>query len=196
VPKTSPTAASGPLICPSAGTVGSVADDADARRSFAVPRRAGQLEGIDLDQLNPADPDDRHLLILAGHPELSAAIENNVRELMLHGRTVNPQLHITLHEVVANQLWDDTPHEVWRTAQRLLGRGYDRHAVLHMLASVVSDQLWDALHDHRPIDPERYDLALRKLPESWEATRPAAPFAHRRPTGRTTARTKRRGRPR
>jgi Domain of unknown function (DUF1841) len=109
--------------------------------------------------LNPADPDDRHLLILAGHPELSNAIANNVRELKLHRQTMNPLLHITLHEVVANQLWDDTPSEAWRTAQRLLGRGYDRHEVLHMLASVVSDQLWDALHDHRPIDPERHDRA-------------------------------------
>jgi hypothetical protein len=89
-----------------------VPDDAEARRSFAFPPRSGPLEGIDLDQLNLADPDDRHLLILAAHPELQDAIENEVRELKLHGQTVNPLLHITLHEVVANQLWDDNPRGV------------------------------------------------------------------------------------
>jgi hypothetical protein len=65
---------------------------------------------------------DRHLLILAYHPELQDAIENQVPELKLHGETVNPQLHVTLHEIVANQLWDDNPRRAWRTAQRLLGR--------------------------------------------------------------------------
>jgi hypothetical protein len=89
-----------------------VPDDAEARQSLAFPPRSGPLEGIDLDQLNMADPDDRHLLILAAHPELQDAIENEVREHKLHGQTVNPHRHIKLHEVVANQLWDDNPRGV------------------------------------------------------------------------------------
>jgi hypothetical protein len=172
-----------------------VPEDADARRSFVCPPRTGVLRGIDLAYLDPADPDERHLLILADHPELQSAIEREEREVKMHGQTINPFLHIAMHEVVANQLWDDNPPEAWRTAQRLLGMGYARHDVLHMMASVVSDQLYDALQQHRVIDLENYEAALGALPDSWEAMRPADNTAHRRPRPRrTTGRTKRRRR--
>jgi hypothetical protein len=66
--------------------------------------------------------------------------------------TVNPVLHIAMHEIVANQLWANDPPEMWETAARLLAAGYERHEVLHMLASVVSDELFEALR--RPVVSE------------------------------------------
>jgi hypothetical protein len=170
----------------------SIDDEVGRRRSFACPQRTGDIEGVDLAYLNPDDLDDRRVLILADHPELRAAVENEIREVKLQGQIVNPELHITLHEVAANQLWNDDPPEAWRTAQRLLRMGYDRHEVLHMLTWVVSERLWHALREHRPIDPERYDAALRQLPESWEAERPAAAPKGKQPRRRATARPKRR----
>lgn len=167
-------------------------DEAGRRRLFACPRRTGEVQGIDLAYLDPDDPDDRRFLILADHPELAAVIEEEIREVELQGQTVNPQMHITLHEVVANQLWDDTPPEAWRTAQRLLRMGYDRHEVLHMLARAVSVQLWRVLREHQPNDPERYDAALRQLPESWEAERRAGGPQRKQPRRRATGRPKRR----
>ena len=31
---------------------------------------------------------------------------------------MNPRLHLKMHEIVATQLWDDSPPEVWDTAAR------------------------------------------------------------------------------
>jgi hypothetical protein len=40
----------------------------EERRAFAVPPADGQIEGIDLASLDPADEDHRHWLILAELP--------------------------------------------------------------------------------------------------------------------------------
>jgi hypothetical protein len=53
---------------------------------------------------------------------------------------MNPRRHLTMHEVVATQLWEDSPPEAWGTARRLLKAGYERHEILHMLSRPVSEQ--------------------------------------------------------
>ena len=161
-------------------------DDAERRRSFACPAQTGDVQGIDLAVLDPNDRDDRRFLILADHPELHDAIRNDAQEIRVDGQAVNPKLHIALHEVVANQLWDDNPKEVWPTAQRLRTMGYERHDVLHMLASVVSDLIWGALREQRTFNPERYDAALNELPNSWQAVPGAARPSHRKSRLRST----------
>jgi Domain of unknown function (DUF1841) len=143
----------------------------EERRRFAVPAATGEFDEIDLAYLDPADEDERRILILAEHPELYDAIEAGLDEIHQHGTTINPTLHIAMHEIVANQLWDDDPPEVWHTAQRLLNAGYERHEVLHMLASVNSDAVYDALHDEKPADLDAMRAALAALPESWERRR-------------------------
>src|SRR5438477_10184017 len=117
----------------------------EERRRFAVPPATGEYLEIDLAFLDPADPDERRILIEAEHPELHAALESDRHEIHLGGETISPTLHISMHEVVANQLWDDDPPEVWRTAQRLLASGYVRHEVLHMLGSFVARGVFDIL---------------------------------------------------
>ena len=92
---------------------------------------------------------------------------------------MNPRLHLAMHEIVATQLWDDSPPEVWDTAVRLLEAGYEQHEVLHMLAGPVVDQVWGALHDERAYDRERHLAALRALPGSWERERTTRTAANR-----------------
>ena len=147
----------------------------DDRRHFAVPPTTGEFEGIDLAFLDPDDADDRRILILAEHPELHRAIDAGLNEIHLQGNTISPELHVAMHEIVANQLWADDPPEVWQTATRLLDAGYERHEVLHMLASVVSDDVYQVLHDHNAVDPDKTRAALRALPGSWELQRDAIP---------------------
>lgn len=144
-----------------------VSDD-DRRRRFACPPRRGTLDDIDLSLLDPADPDDRGMLILAEHPELAEAIECGEDEVLVGDETVNPRLHITMHEIVATQLWADDPPEVWVTAKRLLAAGYERHDVLHMLGSALMGEIWDVLQDRgSPQDRSGYVQRLEALPESW-----------------------------
>ena len=135
------------------------------------PPARGTLGNVDLWLLDPADPDDRGFLVLAEHPELAEAIERGDEEVVVGGEPVNPRLHLTLHEVVASQLWDGDPPEAWQTAQRLLAAGYERHEILHMLAAVVAREVFGLLAEGQAVDPAGYVRALAGLPESWEAAR-------------------------
>jgi hypothetical protein len=148
-----------------------MSDERDRRLAFAVPSIADPDAGTEW--LDPADADDRALLIRAAHPELDTEAETVVVE----GREMNPRLHLTIHEIVATQIMDDDPPEVWATAQRLHGLGYGRHEILHMLGAAMTPQLWAALHDQSEYDLDEHRAALDALPESWERDRPggAAP---------------------
>ncbi len=129
------------------------------------------MDGIDLAFLNPSDADDRSLLIAFEHPELDRAREKGIEEVVVDGETIRPGLHLTIHEVVANQIWDGNPEVTWRTAERLTGLSYDRHEVLHMAGQVVAEEIWAALREERLHTPELMAAGLAALPESWEALR-------------------------
>jgi hypothetical protein len=143
--------------------------DRDPRLTFAIPPIAEPREGMQW--LDPADADDRALLIAAAHPELDTEAET----ALVEGREINPGLHLTIHEIIATQIVDDDPPEVWATARRLRKLGYGRHEVLHMLGAAMSPQLWDALQNQREYDLEAHRAALAALPESWERARPGGP---------------------
>ena len=154
-------------------SVGWVSDD--ERRLFAVPALSGEFDGIELSLLDPDDEDDRAVLILAEHPELRSAVESGRDTVHHHGRAVNPALHLAMHQIVASQLLANEPPLMWDTAKRLEGDGYDRHDVLHMLASVVSGDVYSVLHDNQPPDRARTRAALDALPGSWEQLREQIP---------------------
>lgn len=143
-------------------------DDAQ-RRHFACPPRRGHFQDLDLSLLDPADPDDRRVLILSEHPDMAEAIERGEHELVIDGEPMNPNLDITFHEVTANQLWDDTPPEVWQAARRLLAAGLEPHDIMHALATAVAGEMWQMLHEQAEFDRERYVRALE------EAVSEAAP---------------------
>lgn len=133
------------------------------RRRFAVPTIVTSVDGDGVIELDPADEDQRELLILDEHPEYRAVLDDPVSDELVGG--ANPRLHVALHQIIANQLWDDTPPEVWQAARRLLARGHDRHAILHALAYELSHELYPALTGHRVPDPDMttYRVRLGKL---------------------------------
>jgi hypothetical protein len=71
-----------------------------------------------------------------------------------------------MHQVVANQLLADDPPQTWQTAQRLAGLGYDGHSIMHMIASLVSEDVYWALMAPQP-DPATYAWRLSELPGDW-----------------------------
>jgi hypothetical protein len=75
------------------------------RRSWALPRAHGTYRGLDLG-LDPGDEDDRAMLIEALHPEFADALQGE-DDVIVGGETVNPRLHVAMHQVVANQLLAD-----------------------------------------------------------------------------------------
>jgi hypothetical protein len=150
------------------------ADDAE-RLAFAIPPVDDPPDWIEIEVLDPAEPDDRALLIRAAHPEFDAAITDGRETAVADGQEINPRLHLAIHEVVANQLIGGDPPVVWATAQRLRTLGYDRHEILHMLGRAMSDELWDALQGRSGYDYAAHVAALDALPDSWERQRPSGP---------------------
>ncbi len=121
-------------------------DDVAARQVWAIPPRRGTLRGVDLAFLDPSDSDDRSLLVEAEHPEFARALRQH-EDVDVDGATVDPRLHLALHEIVAKQLWDGQPPETWAAAQRLTGLGFDRHDVFHALMRAVSDIVYAAMQE-------------------------------------------------
>lgn len=70
------------------------------------------------------------MLIRAAHPELDTDAETT----LVDGEEMSPRLHLTI-QVIATQLADDDPPDVWATAQRLRKLGYGRHEILLMLGA-------------------------------------------------------------
>jgi hypothetical protein len=97
--------------------------EALARRAFAFPLLRGTYHGIDLAELDPADPADRRSLLAADHEDQ-------------FGPPVSDQ-HLERHVALADRLWRDDPPELWDAAQRLLDLGEDRHSVLHALMTAI-----------------------------------------------------------
>ena len=146
-------------------------EDQRARQEFvADPAVMAELQ---LRHEDLADEDVRASVIRHEHPELEEAIRAGVREIDGPNGPMNPRLHLLLHGIVATQLWDNTPPEVWGTAKRLLDSGYERHEILHMLGRPVAEQVWEAWHDERVYDRDAHVAALAALPGSWERTRGA-----------------------
>ena len=160
-------------------------DDMQRRRFVAD---ADVLAALEMTLAQLADPDARSLVIRHEHPELEAALHDDADEVDLGDGPFNPRLHLAMHEVVATQLWDGDPPEVWETAMRLRDAGYERHEILHMLSRPVSEQVWRAWHDDQPYERARHVAALRALPGSWERERSARSATKRHERAQTQAR--------
>ena len=108
--------------------------------------RARHLQGLDLELLNPlGDEDELRFLIEARHTEYEDALRSH-EEVIVDGEPFSPRLHVAMHQVVANQLLaDNCTRETWRTVQRLFGLGYDWHNVMHMIAALVSKDVYTPL---------------------------------------------------
>lgn len=142
---------------------------------FVMPYYGTTIQGEDFPKLNPADPDERSLLIKGDHPEYHQALADPTAEGEIDG--VSPRLHLSMHEVIANQLWADDPPEAWRAARRLRERGMDRHDVLHELMGVLIEHMHPALARREPFDAHAYRRALNNLGRDAVAT--ATPPRHK-----------------
>jgi Domain of unknown function (DUF1841) len=135
------------------------------RRMFAAPTVGTRIGDEEFPFLDPSDPDDRGMLIEGEHPEYHEALADGGSDTV---DGVNPRLHITVHEIVANQLWADEPPEVWQAAKRLSATGMDRHDVLHAIGEVLAEHLHGALTG-QPVDLGRYVAQIDMLGRTEEA---------------------------
>jgi len=135
--------------------------DALDRRRFAMPYVGTRIGAEDFPRLDPNDPDERALLIEGEHPEYHEALADPAFDGEIDG--VNPRLHLAMHEIVANQLWDNDPPEVWAAARRFLDAGHDRHDILHAIGHAAMPYLHATLTSRKPFDVAGYRAELDKL---------------------------------
>jgi len=138
------------------------------RRLFTMPFSSATIDGEEFDRLDASDPDERALLIKGEHPELHEALAETDFDTDAAG--FSPRFHLTMHEVIANQLWDDDPPEVWHAARRLRDQGVDRHDILHRLLEVMVTHMHPVMVDRKPFDTDAYRRDLNDL------GRPEAPM--------------------
>jgi Domain of unknown function (DUF1841) len=145
------------------------------RRSWAAPSGHGTYQGMDLELLDPDDEDQCTFLLEAQHPDMEEALERHEEMTGPDGQPVNPRLHVTLHQIVANQLLADDPPEMWQTVQRLAGLGYDWHNVMHLVMGPVSGAVFEAIVEKRPFDLADYVRRLAELPGGWPSPEELGP---------------------
>lgn len=125
------------------------------RRQFAIPSVYTEIADEEV-ELDPADPEQRRLLVIGEHPDFQASLaEDDLDEESF--------LQVAAHTTVVDQLWDDEPAEVWQAAQRLLGRGLERTEVLDELARVLEERLETGEGDSLEFDLDDYVRALDEL---------------------------------
>ena len=138
----------------------------DDRLSWAMPSAHGSYRGIELEFLDPSDEDELTMLLEARHAEWGDAIASG-EEVIVDGEPFSPRLHLPMHQIVANQLLADDPPETWHTVRRFADLGYDWHNITHMIARVVSDDVFQALAQRQEFDPADYVRRLEQLPGDW-----------------------------
>ena len=114
------------------------------------------------------------LLIEAQHPEMADALRTGDEIGFIGGEPINPRLHLAMHQIVANQLLADDPSETWLTVHRLAHRGYDWHNIMHMIASLVTEDVYSGpQRSTGQPDPAAYARRLNGLPGDWPPPEPA-----------------------
>lgn len=101
------------------------------------------------------------MLIKGEHPELHEALADP--DIDTEAADFSPRFHLTMHEVIANQLWDDDPPEVWQAARRLRDQDVERHDILHALLEVMVTHMHPVLVDKKPFDTDAYRRDLNEL---------------------------------
>jgi hypothetical protein len=121
---------------------------------------------MNLELLDPDDDDELMFLMEARHEEYHDALDSG-QDMIAGGEPVNPRLHVAMHHAVARQILADDPPQTWHSVQRLAGLGYDWHNIMHMIASLVAEDVHAALAEHRDPDPAGYARRLDQLPGDW-----------------------------
>jgi hypothetical protein len=74
----------------------------------------------------------------------------------------NPFLHITIHQIVENQLRNRDPIEVYQFYNAMRSRKALRHDIMHLIGAILTPLMFGTLREQRPFDLDRYTALLKK----------------------------------
>ncbi|WP_158888490.1 hypothetical protein [Amycolatopsis anabasis] len=125
------------------------------RRMFAVPSVHTVIGDEEL-ELEPADPEQRRLLVIGDFPEYHDALADD--DFDDDART-----QLAVRTALVDQLWDDEPPEVWQAVGRLQEKGLERDEILDELGRVLEERLQPATGDSLEFDLDDYCRSLNDL---------------------------------
>ncbi len=138
------------------------------RAAVVLPR----LPGGAPPHLDPLDTDDLAELIRLAHPELAVAVDAGEEVVVIDGETVNPRVHLLMHQVVAERLLYDDPPEDWLAFNELLEDGADSHDAQHAIGRRFVEELMAAVGPPAPA-PRPRATADRRTRDRRKAQRAA-----------------------
>jgi hypothetical protein len=111
------------------------------------------------DERETLDPPARRVLeILEQHREFRECWEGGEPR-----EGENPFLHVSLHQVIEEQLESDDPPEARAALERLQESGIERHAAVHELLRVLVLALYEMARTRGEFDQSAYRRALKTL---------------------------------
>ena len=112
--------------------------------------------------------------VMLDHPELydlwDRLIYATEEEVLRDG--TNPVLHIMFHSIIENQIALDQPPAVRQVLNALMQKRLNRHQAVHLIAEILTHEVYHILKDKRPYDQRNYVRGLRKLPLTVPSPRP------------------------
>ena len=103
------------------------------------------------------DEDKRLAKILREHKEFHNYWESShTKQTTKTPEGVNPFLHVSLHLIIENQLARNNPSRVHRFYLREINKEVPRHQVIHRIAEIFSEILFDSLKYRKPFNREKY----------------------------------------
>ena len=104
---------------------------------------------------------------MAEHPEYHALLADPEDALGQdytpeRGET-NPFLHLSMHLSISEQISINQPPGIKEIADKLSQKLGSMHEVQHAIMECLGQVMWEAQREGKPLDPEKYLEALKKL---------------------------------
>lgn len=107
--------------------------------------------------------DNRLAKILLEHKEYEKIWEKIPANVEKETGGVNPYLHVSLHLAIENQIAEENPSQVRRYLSKKLSQGIERHKIIHEIAAIFCEFLFDTLKYRRPFDRAGYIKRLEEM---------------------------------
>ena len=75
----------------------------------------------------------------------------------------SPILHDQIHDIVEKQIKENNPKETSKTLDRLIKSGCDRHDTIHMIGTVVIEEIFRIMKFNEEFNEDRFVKNLHKL---------------------------------
>jgi hypothetical protein len=118
--------------------------------------KSGRIEEL-------SEKDSKLAAIILSHQEYRDHFENTD---ILDGReydagmTFNPFLHISMHQMVEDQLSANSPIEAAFFCETLEDKGLSRHDAIHFIIMILVRVIFDSASNQKPFDAPRYKRLL------------------------------------